>query len=174
MKNNKLFTKVIAATAIAAVTITTVTVASPKNVHAAEERILADEFATAYINADGSGYIELRKNFTTKDRLTQIGGVPLKDIITFNDGGYIDTYYTFEDKDNYMGDAGDFLSAFWPHLATVHGAGPSGFFSGSGHLHFTDESGDTYNLSIWRHEEKWHSVSYGSDQPLITKISWNS
>ena len=173
MKINKLFKKIIAAVAIAAITITTITVASPKNVHAADERIIADENATAYINADGSGYIELRKAFTKDDQLTKIGDVPLKEIITFNDGGYVDAFY-YNPHVHHEYDGGDFMDSIYPRRLNVHGAGPEGFFSGSGHLHLRDESGDTYDLSIWRHAEAWHLVDYKSDQPVITKISWNS
>jgi hypothetical protein len=175
MKNNKLFTRVIAAAAIAAIALTTVTVASPKNVHAAEitsnestERIISDENATAHINADGSGYIELNKTFTSDDRLTQIGGVDLKNIITFNDGGYVESFYSFVDSVPCI------LAAFAPNGVIVYGSGPKGFFSGAGHLHFTDKTNDTYNLSIWLHDENFHQVRYSSSDPTITKISWNS
>ena len=172
MKNNRLFTKVIAATAIAAVTLTSAAVFSPKNVQAAEttssERIISDTNATAHINADGSGYIELHKTFTSDDRLTQIGGVDLKEIITFNDGGYVESFYSFVDSVPCI------LAAFSPNGVVVYGSGPKGFFSGAGHLHFTDKTNDTYNLSIWLHDESFHQVRYSSSDPTITKISWNS
>ncbi len=176
MKNNRLFTKVIAAVAIAAVTLTSAAVFSPKNVQAAEttssERIISDTNATAHINADGSGYIELKNTFTSADPLTQIGGVALKEIITFNDGGYIDAFYTYYDSTPL--DENGCVSDPCPNVVRVHGRGPEGFFNGSGYLHFTDKTNDTYNLSIWRHAEAWHQVRYNSTQPTITKISWNS
>ena len=178
MKNNKLFTKIVAATVIAAVALTSVAVISPKNVQAAEEntasnesvtrRIISDRNATAYINADGSGYIELNKSYTLSDPLTEIGGVALKDIITFNDGGYVDTFYSFTTTEYSA------IAALAPHCIIVHGSGPKGFFSGAGHLQFTDKTNDTYNLSIWLHEHECHQVRYNSSDPAITKISWNS
>ncbi len=176
MKNNRFFTKVIAATAIAAITLTSAAVFSPKNVQAAETtsnesvtgRIISDKNATAHINADGSGYIELNKTYRRDNPLTEIGGVPLKDIITFNDGGYVDAFYTFENSITCA------VAALYPHGAVVHAAGPKGFFSGAGHLQFTDKTNDTYNLSIWLHEINDHVVSYGSSNPTITKISWYS
>ena len=167
----KLFKKVIATLASAAIAITSVAVLSPKNVQAAQERVISDENATAYINEDGSGYIELHKTFTENDKLTSIGGVELKNIITFNDGGYIDYFYT-----QYVGNCKDSEgdSPIYANDVLVRGRGPEGLTSGSGHLHFTDESGDTYNLSLWLHASLVHMVSYNSEQPTIVKISWNS
>ncbi len=169
----KLFKKVITTLAIAAVAITSVAVLSPKNVHAEEGavRVISDENATAYVNEDGSGYIELYKSFSEKDQLTSIGDIALKDIITFNDGGYIDSFYTrpFYYIRDMTGE-----DSFYKYKICVHGRGPKGLTSGSGHLHFTDESDDTYDLSIWLHSEQTHDVAYDSDQPTIVTIRWNS
>ena len=167
----KLFKKVITTLAIAAVAITSIAVLSPKNVQAAQERIISDKNATAHINEDGSGYIELHKTFSYEDQLTSINGTELKDIITFNDGGYIDSFYTTYCGDNYDS---YYESPLYDYSIYVHGRGPEGLTSGSGYLHFTDESGDTYNLSIWLHAASSHNVDYNSDQPMIVKISWNS
>ena len=167
----KLFKKVIATLAIAAVAITSIAVLSPKNVQAAQERIISDKNATAHINEDGSGYIELHKTFSYEDQLTSINGTELKDIITFNDGGYIDSFYT-----KYVGNDCDCgcPSPIYDYKIYANGRGPKGLTSGSGHLHFTDESDDTYDLSLWLHAEQTHDVSYNSKQPTIVKISWNS
>ena len=175
MKINKLFTKVIAAVAVAAVTITSIVAYNPKKVQADDGivTIYRDENAEAHINEDGSGYIILKKQFTYDNPLTEIWGIPLKNIITFNDGGYIDRFYS-EYEGDFSGDGGDIISALYPYIVRVHGRGPEGFFNGSGYLHFTDESNDTYDLSIWLHAESTHYVRYDSDQPTITKISWNS
>ncbi len=167
----KLFKKVIATLAIAAVAITSIAVLSPKNVQAAQERIISDKNATAHIYEDGSGYIELHKTFSYEDQLTSINGTELKDIITFNDGGYIDSFYTTYQGDNYDS---YYESPLYDYGISVHGRGPKGLTSGSGYLHFTDESGDTYNLSIWLHAASSHKLDYNSDQPMIVKISWNS
>ena len=174
MKINKLFTKVIAAVAVAAVTITSIVAYNPQKVQAdGGASVYCDENAEAYIKEDGSGYIILKKEFTAEDPLTEICGMPLKNIITFNDGGYIDSFYTRWEGD-LGGDGGDIIAILYPYVAHVHGRGPEGLFSGYGYLHFTDETNDTYDLSIWRHAEAWHQVRYNSDSPKITKISWNS
>ena len=173
MKINKLFTKVIAAVAVAAVTITSIVAYNPKKVQADDGivTIYRDENAEAHINEDGSGYIELYKSFSEKDQLTSIGDIALKDIITFNDGGYIDSFYTrpFYYIRDMTGE-----DSFYKYKICVHGRGPKGLTSGSGHLHFTDESDDTYDLSIWLHSEQTHDVAYDSDQPTIVTIRWNS
>ena len=173
VKTNNVFRKIIAGVIAAAITLTAAAGFASQRVQAAEERIISDENAVAHINADGSGYIECKKAFDYDNRLTEIDGVALKDIITFNDGGYVDTFYTEED-DEVTCTFVDIYTAIYPYSIHVHGAGPEGFFSGSGYLHFTDESNDTYDLSIWKHSAKWHTVGYGSDQPTIVKISWNS
>jgi hypothetical protein len=169
----KIFTKVIAAIAIAAVAVGSITVFSTKKVQAAEERVISDKNATAHINADGSGYIELNRQFSENDKLTSIAGVPLKEIITFNDGGYIDSYYS-----KYIADCenlgGGYQQVLFDYVAVVNGRGPKGLFNGAGHLHFTDKSNDTYDLSVWLHAEKEHKVAYSSWGPDIAKISWNS
>ena len=158
---------------LVAVTFVTAMSFSSKNVQAADARVISDAYATAHINADGSGYIECKKSFTKDAPLTSINGVALKDIITFNDGGYIDTIYTSKDTE-YHGNSSDIVAVLYPYIVHVHGCGPEGFGSGSGHLHFTDETNDTYDLSIWRHAENWHTVRYNSDKSTIVKISWNS
>ena len=105
--------------------------------------------------------------------LKEIKGVPLKDIITFNDGGYIDSYYS-----KYIADcenlSGGYQQVLFDYVAVVNGRGPKGLLSGAGHLHFTDKSNDTYDLSVWLHAKKEHKVAYGSCSPDIAKISWNS
>jgi len=54
----------------------------------------------------------------------------------------------------------------------VWGAGPEGVDQGSLQLHFTDQSGDRYALSIWMSGLFHHEVSYNSDRPGIIKIEW--
>ena len=173
-KINRIFKKAITAVMAVAITFTAVTGFGFQKAQAAETQIISDENATAYINADGSGYIELKKEFTSKNSLKSIDGVALKDIIKFNDGGYIDEFYAESDYHPSSGTIADLIDYISPYIIRVHGRGPEGFFSGSGYLHFTDETNDTYNLSIWRHSESWHYVRYDSDQPTIVKISWNN
>ena len=157
---------------VAATFITSIGFSSGK-AQAADERVISDEFATAHIYSDGSGYIECHVGFNEEIPLTSINGVALKDIIKFNDGGYIDQFYA-EDSFTFTGYASDIIDYMYPYIIYVHGRGPEGFGSGSGHLHFTDKTNDTYDLSIWRHAEAWHYVKYNSDNSTIVKISWNS
>ena len=172
LKANSIFKKVVAAVVAAAIAIGIAAGFGTQRVQAAEERVISDELATAHIYSDGSGYIETHDTFTARYPLNDIDGVALKDIITFNDGGYVDTIYTAVDGS--AGDISDIYAAIYPYIVCVHGAGPKGFCSGSGYLHFTDESDDTYNLSLWSHAESWHTVRYGSNKHDIVKISWNS
>ena len=173
MKMNTLFKKIAATALAAAMLLTAAAGFGTQKVQAVSAHIISDEDATAVIFDDGSGTITCNKQFTSEDPLTEIDGVALKDIITFNDGGYIDQFYAQEDFHIY-GDVSDLIDYAYPNIIRVHGCGPEGFGSGSGYLHFTDESNDTYDLSIWRHSEAWHYVKYGSDNPDIVKISWNS
>ncbi len=170
MKIKNLFKKVLATTLAAAAILTATAGFSSKKAEAASVTIFGDENACAYVYEDGSGYIECYKEFTEENPLTEINGVPLKEIITFNDGGYVDEYYNYYFHKDY-GDGLTVLSS--KHTAYVHGCGPEGFFSGSGYLHFTDEKG-TYDYSLWSHDVEWHTFEYESFATMITKISWNS
>ena len=170
VKVNSLFKKVIAAVAAAAMVIGIAAGVGTQRVQAAEAKIFSDENATVCLNSDGSGTIVCEKEFTKEDPLTEVAGVALKDIITFNDGGYIDRFYTCS-ASKYICSR---TMVDTVYTIYVHGCGPEGFFKGSGHLHFTDATNDTYNLAIWRHAEDWHYVNYHSANGRITKISWNS
>ncbi len=55
----------------------------------------------------------------------------------------------------------------------VYGQGPSGLGSGSLYLWFTDQSGDRYQLQVWRSARDWHEVTYTSSAPGIVKIEWS-
>lgn len=55
----------------------------------------------------------------------------------------------------------------------VDGEGPEGILAGSWYLHFTDDSGDTYTLSLYDHTRKSHTLGFNSDSPRITKIRWS-
>lgn len=61
----------------------------------------------------------------------------------------------------------------YDYVVNVDAQGPSGFGSGSMYLAFTDESGDTYYLSIYSSHRSVHTVRYNSKQPAIKKISWS-
>ena len=63
-------------------------------------------------------------------------------------------------------------TGLYTYQVCVDGQGPSGFGSGSFYLAFTDQSGDTYYLSLYSSTRKQHTVDYNSSQPNIVKISW--
>ena len=169
-----LFKRVVAGLMAVAIAVTAAGGLGARRVQAAVERVIADDNATAYIYDDGSGYIEMSCNFTDHYPLTQINGVALKDIITFNDGGYIDTFYTTSNTIGTSGLRKLVIENTYPYKIFVHGCGPEGLFNGAGYLHFTDQTNDTYDLSIWSSSETWHCVRYKSDHHMITRISWNS
>jgi hypothetical protein len=62
----------------------------------------------------------------------------------------------------------------YDYVVNVDAQGPSGFGSGSMYLAFTDESGDTYHLSIYSSTRSVHTVRYNSKQPAIKKIWWSN
>ncbi len=170
MKIRKLFKKAVALVLAAAAVFIAGEGLTSQKVEAASVRIFFDENACAYIYEDGSGYIECYKEFTKDEPLTEINGVALKDIITFNDGGYVDTYY-----DSYeVRQINQNVVVYSPHTIYVHGCGPEGLFSGYGYLHFTDQKG-TYDISLWSHSLDWTTLEYQTDiGNMINKISWNS
>jgi hypothetical protein len=63
-------------------------------------------------------------------------------------------------------------AGFYKYRVDVDAQGPSGIGSGSIHLAFTDQTGDTYNLAITSSRREEHTVSYNSDKPSIVKITW--
>jgi hypothetical protein len=87
----------------------------------------------------------------------------LDEAIKFNDSGCVYDISMFETK-----------NSPFRYLIQVDGQGPSGFTSGSGYLFFTDQTGDTYHLSLFRHGRDIHEVSFNSDRPKIVKIRWSN
>lgn len=169
MKIKNLFKKVVATVLAAAAIITAAAGFNSRKVEAASAHIISDEDATAVIHEDGSGFILCNREFSKEDPLTEIDGVPLKDIITFDNGGYVDEYYHVYEEHR----RGSHIVFKSTETAYVHGCGPEGLFSGSGYLHFQDTEG-TYDLSLWSHDVAWSSVDYESYANKIDKISWNS
>ena len=88
------------------------------------------------------------------------GQEDLSSIITFNDGGCV---YGMR----LTGSPG-----MYDYVVSVDAKGPSGMFSGSGHLRFEDETGDLYELSIYSSTRSTHTVRYNSDKPSIRKVEW--
>ncbi len=124
-------------------------------------RTISDENATAYIDEEGSGTIVFHKTFTKENPLRAIDGVKLSDIIKFDNGGYICYLYSYTNENPWIYDYGMYV---WGH-------GPSGLFA-EGHLRFYDETGDDYDIILWRNLYGGHTVDYNSDKPTMTKVTW--
>lgn len=62
----------------------------------------------------------------------------------------------------------------YDYVVNVDAQGPSGFGSGSMYLAFTDQSGDTYKLSIYSSYRSTHTVRYNSEAPSIMKFQWSN
>lgn len=90
------------------------------------------------------------------------GQSSLYDIIKFNDHGCV---YGI----TLTGSPG-----IYDYVINVDAQGPSGFGTGSGYLAFTDQSGDTYKLSIYSSTRSVHTVRYNSKSPEIVKIVWDN
>jgi hypothetical protein len=66
------------------------------------------------------------------------------------------------------------ISGLYSYQVTVDAQGPEGAFSGSMYLYFTDQSGDRYLLTVFKHARDRHTVSYNSRAPAIVKIEWSN
>src|SRR5260370_33800649 len=63
--------------------------------------------------------------------------------------------------------------SMWTFLISVDAQGP-GVGTPGLILYFTDQSGDTYTLTIVTSTRTSHSVAYNSRQPAIMTIEWTS
>lgn len=93
------------------------------------------------------------------------GNSDLSQIVRFNDGGCV---YGIKLTLNSTS------ASVYNYEIQVDGCGPKGAGSGSGHLYFTDKTGDTYSLSIYRSGRHIHVVDYRSVSPEITTITWSN
>jgi hypothetical protein len=66
------------------------------------------------------------------------------------------------------------VSGVYSYQVIVDAQGPEGLFSGSMVLNFTDQTGDRYLLTVFRHARATHTVSYNSAAPAIVKIKWRN
>ena len=65
-------------------------------------------------------------------------------------------------------------TGIYQYQLNVDAQGPEGLFSGSMYLYFTDQSGDRYLLTVFRHARDTHTLDYNSSAPAITQIEWNN
>ncbi len=145
---------------------TAVVAAATSNIDEENGAKLVAESAScrAYVYPDGvSGYIEIDHYSNDDIYIPFINFVMLQDIIHFNDGGYVKIINDERRHGN---------CNIYDYVITVKGCGPKGLFSGAGHMRFTDESGDTYDLDLWSSTYKEHKVKYNSDHPHIVRIDW--
>jgi UDP-2,3-diacylglucosamine pyrophosphatase LpxH len=66
------------------------------------------------------------------------------------------------------------VAGVYQYQISVDAQGPEGPFSGSMYLYFTDQSGDRYLLTVFKHARDTHTLSYNSNAPAIVKIEWNN
>ena len=92
------------------------------------------------------------------------GKEDLSEFIKFNDGGCI---YSIRLLDNPS-------VSMYSYELEVDGCGPEGAGSGKGYLYFTDATGDTYKLTLYRSGRHKHVVDYNSRDPKITTITWSN
>ena len=118
------------------------------------------DFTATKIGENSSA--ERRGGMTVNSKVTINGSSNLYDMIRFNDNGCV---YGITLTDS---------PGIYDYVLSVDSQGPDGSFSGSGHLAFTDKSGDTYKLSIYSSTQTVHTVRYNSKQPEIVKIQWNN
>ncbi len=163
MKTNSIFKRALMSLLAFAMLITSVVgLSAPKVSAATEPRVISDENATAYIYPNGNGYITLNKVFTDEDPLTEIGGVPLKEIITFVKGGYVDKLWSHLDCNGIIYD----------NCFCIDGRAPSGLYGGV--VRAIDQTNDRYILTLWSSRWMAHYVYYNSDKPIIQTVEWNS
>lgn len=90
------------------------------------------------------------------------GSTELQDCVKGNDGARI---YSV----SLMASPG-----IYDYVIQVNGQGPKGLFGGSWYLAFTDQSGDTYKLSLYSSSRSIHTLRYNSKLPSIMKFRWDN
>lgn len=140
------------------------------------ERVYEDLDATATVYDDGSGELVLH---TFEDyeginhALTSVAGTPLKEIITFNDGGYVSSIYNTRRKADFWDMIHGPINCVVKYFIT--GAGPKGLFNGSGYVTATTYGGTTKKVSFWSSKEHDETFSlYGKYAEHAKKFEWHS
>lgn len=119
---------------------------------------------------DGTGFIG---NCGQNGEITSQVGLQVNEQVSIN--GNTDLHLCIQGESNacvYAISLALNSGPFEKYVLNVDAQGPYGMFSGSMDLYFTDQTGDTYELTITDSHRKMHTVSYNSNQPAIVKISW--
>ena len=111
---------------------------------------------------NGTAKSESESGLNGRQEVAFDNNTDLSDVIHFNDKGRV---YHIKLESS---------AGVYDHVLLVDARGPSGAFSGSGHLKFTDVSGDTYKLGIYSSTRSLHTLRYNSKNPAIVKIEWSS
>ena len=150
-----------------------------------------DDMYVAVVNDDGlSGHIDFKKNMRwyidkkyvlegtervqKGDVIAKIGDTPLKDIVKFKCGGFVEEIW-LRLIINYR------LLGIVPSRTlecNVTASGPKGLGSGSGLIKFIDNKKEQYYLNIYRHAKDNHNVcislpEIGSNLDII-RVEWSS
>ena len=150
-----------------------------------------DDMYVAVVNDDGlSGHIDFKKNMRwyidkkyvmegnervqKGDVIAKIGDTPLKDIVKFKKGGFVEEIW-LRLVINYR------LMGLVPHRnleCHVTASGPKGLGSGSGLIKFIDNKKEQYYLNIYKHAKDDHSVNISEpeigDSLDVARIEWSS
>lgn len=100
------------------------------------------------------------KGLQPNEQVSVNGNTDLSTCLISNDGGCV---YSI----TLTGSPG-----IYDYVLNIDAQGPSGIFSGSFYLAFTDESGDTYYIFIYSSTRSVHTLRYNSEKPAIKAIYW--
>ncbi len=128
-----------------------------------QERYYSDKYARAYVAENGDGYIVLNKDICIGQQIDSIGGVPLCEIIQFNNGARVYSFAYEASKDD-----------AYEYAIHVKGHGAQGLTREGGRLTFTDDGGDTYEMDVLSQLYGDHYLDYDSDTPRIVRIAWHA
>jgi UDP-2,3-diacylglucosamine pyrophosphatase LpxH len=92
------------------------------------------------------------------------GSTVLNDCIQANDGGCVYGITL----------SGGIFEGIYRYRLSIDGQGPSGLFSGSMYLAFTDRTGDVYRKSFFSSDRHVLTLDYNSRNPTIVRIQWSN
>ncbi len=126
------------------------------------------------IMSDGKTEFNCQKAGENSEATTASPGMQPRQDATINGNTDLSPYIQFNDDGKVYHITLQNSPGAYDYVIQVDAEGPHGAFSGSGHLEFTDETGDVYTLGIFSSHRSVHTVRYNSDKPGIVKIKWNN